>query len=62
MSTEPSYETGISDSVIVQFEIQKMEEGVYKVSPTTNLAPGEYAFFYGADENKAYDFGIKVVM
>jgi len=57
-----SYETGISDAAIVQFEIQKIEEGVYKVIPTTNLLPGEYAFFYGADDSKAYDFGIKVIM
>lgn len=57
-----SYESGIADTAIVQFEIQKVEEGVYKVIPTTTMQPGEYAFFYGADESKAYDFGIKVVM
>ena len=52
-------DAGIKDSVVVPIKIDKVEDGVYKVTPSGTLAAGEYAFFFGAEQNLAYDFGVR---
>jgi hypothetical protein len=61
-------QTGSQDNAIVQFTSTKLRPGVYKVTPSTPLHPGEYCFLSGqgfggfmpgaASANKLFDFGI----
>ena len=57
--------TGTRSKDIVEFEFQKIAPGIYKVVPSSPLAPGEYCFFYagtnmamGTAGGKLFDFGI----
>ena len=55
---------GISDKDKVDFKVEKIGSGVYKVTPATKLEPGEYAFLYGNQvpvpnaKAKLFDFGV----
>jgi hypothetical protein len=54
----------INDSLKMDFNIKKIENGFYEVSPTHSLPPGEYGFIYSssarytATRYKIYDFSI----
>lgn len=57
---------GSRDKDVREYSFEKIKTGVYKVVPKTNLAPGEYAFYYagnitglGYGGGKVYDFGVK---
>lgn len=56
-----SYESGITNSAIREFNVVKIEDGVYRVTPKAPLGNGEYAIFFGADDTRAYDFSIRVI-
>ena len=58
--------TGARDQDIREYSFEKIKPGVYKVSPKTNLAPGEYCFYYAATVvglgfagGKVFDFSVK---
>lgn len=57
--------TGAPDKDIIEFSFEKIRPGAFKVVPKTNLAPGEYCFYYGATPQglgfaggKLFDFGV----
>jgi hypothetical protein len=56
---------GISDEYLVEFSFEKIQEGVFKVTPKTSLGNGEYGFYLlGTGEGTGatfFDFGIKLV-
>lgn len=58
--------TGARDKDVREYSFQKLRPGVYRVVPKSNLAPGEYCFYYaatisglGIGGGKIFDFGIK---
>lgn len=57
---------GSRDKDVREYSFEKIKSGVYKVTPKTNLTPGEYAFYYagnitglGYGGGKVFDFGVK---
>jgi hypothetical protein len=56
---------GISDEYLVEFSFEKVKDGVFKVTPKTTLANGEYGFYLiGTGEATGatfFDFGVKLV-
>ena len=57
--------TGARDKDIVGYAFEKIRPGVFKVVPKTDLAPGEYCFFFagtpqgfGFAGGKVFDFSI----
>jgi len=57
---------GARDQDIREYSFEKVKTGIYKVVPKTNLARGEYCFYYagtvtgiGFAGGKIFDFGIK---
>ncbi|CAN5373783.1 hypothetical protein BH10ACI1_BH10ACI1_09220 [soil metagenome] len=56
---------GISDEYLVEFSFEKIKDGVFKVTPKTTLANGEYGFYLiGTGEGTGatfFDFGVKLV-
>lgn len=56
---------GISDEYLVEFSYEKIKDGVFKVTPKTTLANGEYGFYLiGTGEGTGatfFDFGVKLV-
>jgi len=56
---------GISDEYLVAFSFEKVKDGVFKVTPKTTLANGEYGFYLiGTGEATGatfFDFGVKLV-
>ena len=57
---------GARDRDIREYSFEKVKTGIYKVVPKTNLAPGEYCFYYagtvtgiGFAGGKIFDFGVK---
>jgi hypothetical protein len=66
-------QSGALEKYVRPFDYEKLAPGVYKVTPKTDLADGEYGFFYGgsapiadygyfggAVSPKIFDFGIKL--
>ncbi|MFN2453486.1 MAG: hypothetical protein ABR577_04635 [Pyrinomonadaceae bacterium] len=66
-------QSGTLDKYARPFDYEKLAPGVYKVTPRTDLADGEYGFFYGGStplatygyfganvSPKIFDFGIKL--
>lgn len=57
--------SGVDDKYKVDFNIDKIKTGVYKVTPKKALVPGEYCFMYagsttiGGTSGKVFDFGIQ---
>lgn len=54
--------TGTPEKFIREFSFEKIKPGTYKVVPKTNLAVGEYCFFYagaGGAMSKIFDFSVK---
>lgn len=60
---------GLSDEYVVEFDAQDLGNGVFKVTPKTDLKNGEYAFYLLNSGNsnastavgsKFFDFGVKV--
>lgn len=54
--------TGVADKEIREYSFEKIKPGLYKVVPKTDLAPGEYCFFYagtGGAGGKIFDFSVK---
>lgn len=60
---------GLSDEYVVRFESESLGNGVYKVTPSTELKNGEYGFYLinsgGSNASAAvgakfFDFGIKL--
>ena len=57
---------GVQSKDTVDFSIEKLRTGVYKVTPKSPLTPGEYCFFYAAGTainaqsgaGKLFDFGV----
>ncbi|HMT08906.1 MAG TPA: hypothetical protein PKA82_12950 [Pyrinomonadaceae bacterium] len=57
---------GARDKDIREYSFEKIKPGIYKVVPKTQLAPGEYCFYYagnvtgiGFAGGKVFDFAIK---
>ena len=52
--------TGVSDDQVRQFRFEKLDAGLYRVWPVSDLEPGEYCFFYGGAVGflKVFDFSI----
>jgi hypothetical protein len=57
--------TGARDQDIREYSFEKIKPGVYKVTPKSNLAPGEYCFYYAATVvglgfagGKVFDFSV----
>lgn len=56
---------GVDEKYKVEFDFVKLKSGSYKVTPKSNLKPGEYCFMYAGNTTgygaagKVYDFGIK---
>ena len=57
---------GARDKDIREFSFEKIRAGVYKVTPKSNLNPGEYCFYYagtvvniGFAGSKVFDFSVK---
>lgn len=56
--------SGVDEKYRVDFEIEKIKSGIYKVTPKSALMPGEYCFVHGGNissngtTGKVYDFGI----
>ncbi|MBC7505850.1 MAG: hypothetical protein H7267_09040 [Sandarakinorhabdus sp.] len=60
--------TGVMDKDRIAFETEEVRPGVFKVTPSTDLAPGEYGFIQtlsggnggrtGAMSARVFDFGI----
>ncbi len=57
--------SGIPTKMKIDFQYEKMSDGIYKVTFETPLEPGEYCFMYASDtptrftNNKIFDFGVK---
>jgi len=60
---------GLSDEYVVQFTPQDMGNGIFKITPSTPLQKGEYAFYLinsgnsNASANvgaKFFDFGVNM--
>lgn len=54
---------GVRSKDTVDFSIQKLQPGVYKVTPKEALVAGEYCFFYAhaaliGESGKLFDFGV----
>lgn len=56
---------GARDKDIREYSFEKIKTGIYKVTPKTNLAPGEYSFYYagnvtglGFAGGKVFDFSV----
>ena len=55
---------GIDDDVKISFTAKKLRKGVYEVTPSTPLKPGEYCFMFAASSmyagqtHKVYDFSV----
>lgn len=55
---------GVDEKNKVDFNIEKIKSGVYKVTPKIDLLPGEYCFMYAGNTTmagttgKVFDFGI----
>jgi hypothetical protein len=56
---------GISDEYLVEFSFEKIQDGVYKVTPKAALINGEYGFYLlGTGEGTGatfFDFGVRLV-
>ena len=53
--------TGAPDKFIREYSFEKIKPGVYKVVPKSDLAPGEYCFYYagaGGAASKVFDFSV----
>jgi hypothetical protein len=57
--------TGARDQDVREYSFEKIKPGVYKVTPKTNLAAGEYCFYYagnvvglGFAGGKVFDFSV----
>ena len=57
---------GARDKDVREYSFEKVKPGTYRVVPKTNLAPGEYSFYYagtitgyGFAGGKVFDFGVK---
>lgn len=58
--------TGARDQDVREYSFEKLRAGLYKVVPKTQLAPGEYCFYYAANVaglglagGKIFDFSVK---
>lgn len=58
--------TGAQDKDIREYSFEKIKTGIYKVTPKSNLQPGEYCFYFagnvvglGFAGGKVFDFGVK---
>ncbi len=64
MGTYSGMSWGVDDKYKVDFTLEKLKSGVYKVSPKIALVPGEYCFMYAGNTTmlgtvgKVYDFGV----
>jgi len=68
MNSFGGMQTGSQDNATVRFTSTKVRPGVYKVTPSTPLQPGEYCFLSGqsvgafmpgaGSANRLFDFGI----
>lgn len=63
--TFTGYNSGTRDKDTREYSFEKLGPGVYRVTPVTPLAPGEYCFYYAANVGgygvaggKVFDFGI----
>ncbi len=59
--------TGARDKDIQDFAFEKVQPGVFKVTPKANLEPGEYCFYYagtpmglGMAGGKLFDFSVRL--
>jgi len=61
---------GLSDEYVVQFDVEDLGSGVFKISPKADLKNGEYGFYLinsgnsnasNAIGSKFFDFGIKLI-
>lgn len=66
MNAYSGMSTGVDDKQKVDFNIEKIKSGVYKVTPKNTLISGEYCFMPGGSSTmgmgtmgKVFDFGIK---
>jgi hypothetical protein len=63
-----SASSGTRGKDTVEIGIERLAPGIYRVTPTTSLLPGEYCFFYGGGgatlgvgggaTGKLFDFGV----
>lgn len=49
---------GIPEKTKLPFEFDQISEGIYKVTLSKPLEPGEYCFVFALETDKVYDFGI----
>ncbi len=61
---------GLSDEYVVQYNVEDLGNGIFKITPTTTLKNGEYGFYLINSGNsnasaavgaKFFDFGVKLV-
>jgi hypothetical protein len=55
--------TGVRSKDTIDFDIKKLQPGVYRVTPRESMPPGEYCFFYAlaatqTGGGKIFDFGV----
>lgn len=56
--------TGISNEIKVQYDVEEVSDGIYKVTFKEPLVKGEYCFLYASStptrysNDKVFDFGI----
>ena len=59
--------TGVMDKDRISFSYEQVTPGVYRVTPSSDLAPGEYGFIYaitgggagGALTARIFDFSVR---
>ncbi|MBK6724650.1 MAG: hypothetical protein IPG58_15695 [Acidobacteria bacterium] len=57
-----SSSTGAADKDVREYSFDKLKPGLYKVVPKTDLAVGEYCFYYAGTNgagSKVFDFSVK---
>lgn len=58
--------TGTRGKDVIELDLEKLQPGIYKVVPRTDIVPGEYCFFYtgqnqmmGMGGGSLFDFGVE---
>lgn len=49
---------GIPEKTKIDFKFEQISEGIFKITFTKPLSPGEYCFVFASETDKVFDFGI----
>jgi hypothetical protein len=55
-----NYSASIPDEFKISFTMEKVDEGIYKITIPKSLVVGEYCFVYKNDTSRVFDFSISV--